>query len=169
MKRPILRFRSARLVCTTLLACVMLLFCGLTALAAEEGSPDLVQATTPPLINVPLPPYPEDMTEAELYPADVQSIFEGGTRQIVKTYILTVEQSPADIPRDGFIRDGWWYELTDITEQRTIGTDTRSFTETVEISTDTKDLNEIIKLLSPTLDYQGEDGYCGLLTLDRRC
>jgi hypothetical protein len=36
----------------------------------------------------------------------------------------------------------------------------------VEINTDSKDLNEIIKLLSTTLDYQGEDGYCGLLSLD---
>jgi len=166
MKRPIPRFRPARLVCTTLLACVMLLSCGLTALAAEEGPPDLVQATKPPLINIPLPPYPEDMTEVELYPADVLSIIEGSTRQIVKTYILTAEQSPTDIPRDGFIRDGWWYEITDITEQRTSGTDTKNFSETVKINTDTKDLNEIIKLLSPTLDYQDEDGYCGLLVLD---
>jgi hypothetical protein len=36
----------------------------------------------------------------------------------------------------------------------------------VEISTETNDLHEIIALLSPTLEFQDEDGYCGLLTLD---
>jgi hypothetical protein len=79
---------------------------------------------------------------------------------------LTPEQSPADIPRDSFTRGGWRYTLTDITERRTSGADTRSHTETVEINTETKELNEVIALLAPTLDYEGIDGYCGLLTLD---
>jgi hypothetical protein len=146
--------------------------CGITALAAEEGSPDLGQAAPeiqntapPPTIAVPLPPNPED-TREELYPADVQTLIDGERRQIVKTYVLTTGQSPTDIPRDAFEREGWLYSLTDITEKRVTDTDVRAHTETVTINTDTKDLNAIISKLATTLDYQGEDGYAGALTLD---
>jgi hypothetical protein len=166
MKRLIPRFKSTRLVYALFLACIMLLSYGLAASAAEEGSPDLVQTETLPTATAtPLPAFQEEAPK-ELYPTDVQAVIEGGTRQIIKTYTLTAGQNPAGIPRDSFIRDGWRYELTDITEKRTSETDTRIHTETVEINTETKDLNEIIKLLAPTLDYQGEDGYCGLLALD---
>jgi hypothetical protein len=102
----------------------------------------------------------------ELYPVDVQTVIEGGTRQIIMTYILTAEQAQARIPRDDLILDGWWYVFTDITENHSSKTDTRDHTEAVEIRTDSKDLNKVVKLLEPTLDYQGEDGYCGLLSLD---
>jgi hypothetical protein len=131
----------------------MLLSFGLTAFAATgEDLP-------------PLPPFPEDMRD-ELYPADVQTVIDDNGRQIVRTYILTAEQDPADFPRASFIRDGWMYTLTDITQQRTSETDTRSHTETVTINTDTNDLHEIIKQLSPTLEYLSQDGYRGILTLD---
>ena len=173
MERPLHSIRSVRIVCTVLLVCVMLLSCGLTAFAAEEGSPDLPQISPPVVTEAP----PTDTTESPpteaveqppetLYPADVQTVMVDGARQIVKTYLLTAAQSPADIPREDFERDGWLYTLADITERRTSSSDARSHVETVEINTESDDLNEILKLLSPTLDYQGEDGYCGLLTLD---
>ncbi|MDR0292918.1 MAG: cell wall anchor protein [Oscillospiraceae bacterium] len=149
------RQHPKRLACMLAVICV-LLSCGLTAFAADEA---------PQTAATPLPPYPEDMRD-DLYPADVQTVISDGTRQIVKTYILTAGQTPADIPRENFTRDGWRYTLTDITEKRTSGTETRSHTETVELSTDTKDLNEIIKLLSPSLEYQSADSFSGTLTLD---
>ena len=178
LKNPMSR-RAALLVCLIMLA---LPLCGLRVFAAEgavsqcdtvsaganvsrSGSSDIPATDTPAITAAPLPPNPDDMRD-ELYPADVQAIIGGDTRQIIKTYVLSSEQTPADITRDGFIRDGWQYELTDITEKRTSGTDTRSHTETVTIDTDSKDLNAIIARLSPTLDYQGEDGYTGVLTLD---
>jgi len=156
------RQKPLRLVCAVLFVCIMLLSCGLTAFAAES-EPEIEQITAPAAL--PLPPYPEDMRE-ELYPADVQTVTNGDTRQIVRTYILTAGQTPADIPRASFIRDGWLFTLTDITEQRTSETDTRNHTETVEISTGSNNMNDIIKLLQPTLEYQSPDGYGGLLTLD---
>ena len=166
MKQFIPHFRPLRLAYAALLICVLLLSYGSAAFAAEEGSPDLVQTTAPPTaVSSPLPVIQEDMKE-ELYPTDVQTIITDNTRQIIKIYDLTAEQSPGAIPRESFIRDGWRYELTDITEKRTTLTDTRSHSETVEINTETNDPNEIIKLLAQTLDYQGQDGYCGLLSLD---
>ena len=151
-KRIFMRFKPLRLVCMSLIAVLLLLSCGLTVFAAES-----TQAR--------LPPYPEDMKN-ELFPADVQTVTENGTRQIIKTYILTAEQSPADIPRDSFERDGWQYTFTDIIEKHTNRTDKRNHAETVTINTDSKDLNVILKELSPTMNYQSNDGYCGLISLD---
>ena len=159
-KRIFMRFKPLRLICALLIAVLLLLFCGLTAFAAES-TPDIPQTTSPAC----LPPYPEDMRN-ELFPADVQTVIVDGMRQIIKTYILTADQSPTDIPRESFERDGWRYTLTDVTEKRINGTDKRNHTETVTINTDSKDLNVILKELSQTMDYQSNDGYCGVLSLD---
>jgi len=163
MQRPLSRFNPVRFICATLIVGIMLLSCGLTAFATET-TPDTEQ-TAPPAVTVPLPPYPEDMKDV-LYPADVQTVIEDGARQIIKTYILTDGQTPADIPRDSFERGGWRYELTDITEKKTSGTDAKNHTETVKINTSSNNLNTIIGQLAPTLEYQSEDGYYGILTLD---
>ena len=173
MKHPKAQFKGTKAICTLLLVCIMFLSCGLTALAAEEGSPDLPQISPPIVTEAP----PTDTTESPppeavilppetLYPADVQTIILDGSRQIVKTYILTAGQSPDAIPCEDFERDEWLFTLTDITERRTSTTDAHSHVEKVEINTESNDLNEIIMLLAPTLDYQGDDGYCGLLSLD---
>lgn len=148
MKRPL--SHPMRLICALLAVCA-LLSCGLTAFAAEESLP---------------------VVKHEPYPADVQTITEdtdpswAGRRQIVKTYILTPGEDPADIPRDSFTSDGWRYEFSDVTQSKTSGTDARPHVEKVEISTDSNILDEITGQLDPTLEYESEDGYCGLLTLD---
>jgi hypothetical protein len=151
---------------------LILSLCGITALAAEEGSPDLARPAPeiqdiapPPIVTAPLSPDTEG-TQAEIYPCEVQTIIDGDMRQIVKTYALTAKQSPTDIPRDGFERGGWQYSLADVTERRVTGTDVRTHTEPVTINTDTKDPGAVIGQLSPTLEYMDEDGYIGVLTLD---
>jgi hypothetical protein len=158
-----LRFKPKRLACALTLVCG-LLSCGLTALAAEPTQ-EIPRETTPPAVTASLPSEPKESAK-ELYPSDVKTVVTDTGQQIIKTYILTAEQNPADIPREGFARDGWRYALTDITEKRISGTDIRAHTETTEISTGTNDLNAVIALLAPTLKYQSEDGYAGLLTLD---
>ena len=150
------RHKPQRLVCTALLACAVLLSCGLTTLATTVDSEQLTIDSYGNALQL----------STELFPADVQTVITDAGRQIIRTYILTPEQSPADIPRDGFIRDGWRYTLTDITQQRTSVTDTRIHTETVEINTDSNDLNAILSLLSPTIEFQSEDGFHGILSLD---
>ncbi|MDR1320303.1 MAG: hypothetical protein LBK56_02605 [Gracilibacteraceae bacterium] len=167
MKNRLLPRLTRHVRAVILAALCALPLCGITVFAAEEGAPDLPRAaeTQDPAAVTDMAPAPA-RSEPELYPADVQTIIDGDMRQIVKTYSLAPEQNPADIPRDSFERGGWRYSLTDITEKRISGTDIRPHIETVEITTDTKDLNAIIKLLSPTLDYEDEDGYAGLLTLD---
>jgi hypothetical protein len=149
--------RPARLVCA-IMACAVLL-CGLTACGTDEATPE---ATEPVSTAAP----PQEPVKPALYPADVQTVTEGDGRQIIKTYRLADDESPADIPRDSFESDGWRYELADVTRNETGGTDARQHTETVEIDTQSDDLAEIIAQLSPELEYESEDGYCGVLTLD---
>ena len=161
MKRHLSLFALWRLVCVLTLVCV-LLSCGLTAFAAEESSPLVITITGGNDESVIV----SGGTSCELYPADVQTVIEDGKRQIVKTYTLTAGENPDNIPRESFERDGWIYTLTDITQERTSGADVKDHTETVELETDSNDLNEILTLLSPTLEYESGDGYCGLLTLD---
>jgi hypothetical protein len=139
--------------------------CGLTAYAAE-AEPDAPQTPSPPAVTaIPADPPPTEKPK-ELYPAEVREFADDGGRQIVKTYILAPGQDPADIPREGFERDGWKYALTDITENRVAGRDAKAHTETVTINTDTNDPNAVIAGLSPTLEYQSEDGFAGTLALD---
>jgi len=169
MKLTKTRIEAVRVIYAVLLACALLAPCGSTALAAEGRPAEIRQTAPPPATGIPQPQHTGDAVESiatELYPTDVKTVATSAGRQIIKTYILSPQQSPADIPRDSFSRDGWLYAITDITEKRTSGTESYSHTETVEIETKTKELNEIIILLSPTIDYQSEDGYCGVLTLD---
>jgi hypothetical protein len=111
-------------------------------------------------------PSPPLVEKDELFPEDVKTVYEGGGRQIVKTYILADGEKPADIPRDSFTSEGWFYELTDVTKSETGGTDVRPHVETAEIETDSNDLSEVMEQLDPTLDYESADGYSGVLTLD---
>lgn len=164
MKRLRSRFKSMQILCATLIISLVLASCGLFTVYAAEDVPEILQEETQST-QAPLPPYPEDMKD-ELFPSDVQTVIKDGSRQILKTYVLEEGTSPADIPRDSFEREGWRYSLTDITEKRTTNTDIHSHTETVSINTDSNNLNAIIGQLAPTMEYQSEDGYCGLLTLD---
>jgi hypothetical protein len=173
-----MKYHPKRLLCALLIVCAVTL-CGLAAYAAEAPETPLIatpQATPPQGENaqeepeesepeISEPQSPEE-TPAELYPADVRTETTDTERQIVKTYALAPGQSPADIPREGFDRDGWRYTLTDITERKTSDTTTKNHVETVTVNTDTNDLNAVIALLTPTLDYQAGDGFTGMLTLD---
>jgi len=112
------------------------------------------------------PPTPIPPIIPSLYPSSIEESEDNGARRIVKTYELSAAESPKDIPRDGFTRDGWDYEIADITKTETADTDKQDHTETVKVNTDTKDTEAILKQLAPTMEYTSEDGYAGTLTLD---
>ncbi len=101
-----------------------------------------------------------------LYPISVWETQDNGRREVIKTYELGAGEKPEDISRESFTRNGWLYELTDITKKETASADVREHTETKEIGTETKDMDAIIKLLAPAMEYQSDDGYIGVLTLD---
>jgi hypothetical protein len=119
----------------------------------EETNPTVTPAPTKPLAFT-------------VYPARVEEKRENGGRQIIKTYELDARENPNNIPREGFIRDGWEYELADITKSETATADAAEHTETVELNTDTKDMEAIIQQLQPQIEYTSEDGYAGFLSLN---
>jgi hypothetical protein len=117
---------------------------------APESGPD------PAPLPAPVSLYPLSVTEESM---------EGGVRQIVKTYELSADEDPADIPRADFERLGYKYTLTDILRKETAHAETRAHSETVTLHTDTKEIERILAQLAPTLEYKGEDGFAGVLTL----
>lgn len=130
-----------------------------------EPEPTPVQAIPDPLPTPTPKPNPNPAYPA-LYPSDVYEFYDETSRQIIKTYELTDKENPAGISRDSFERDGWLYELTDITKKENAYASTREQTETATLETATKDTDSIIKLLAPTMEYKSDDGYIGVLTLD---
>jgi hypothetical protein len=118
---------------------------------SETGAPAV---TTPAVRNVKI-----------LYPIDVTETFDGDRRTIMKTYEITDNENPDDIPRESFIRDGYTYTLTDITKTAIADAESQEHIETVEINSTSKSLSEILKLLDETMDYTA-DGFSGVLTLD---
>jgi hypothetical protein len=111
-------------------------------------------------------PTPKPNPARYLYPVSVSETHENGRREIVKAYELGTGEKPEDISRESFTREGWLYELTDIIKKETATADAREHEETLTLNTDSKDTEAIMKLLAPTLDYQSEDGYVGVLELD---
>lgn len=157
MKQKLLCFLHRRHL---FIVMAVLVICSMTTAFAAASVPEISESSSPGAVaNTSL----AAKTKNELYPADVQMVNDGDKRQIIKVYRLMPDESPADIPRDSFVRDGWSYTLTDIT--KTNRSDTRIHTESVEIDTDNKDLDTVLSQLPSAMEYQ-ENGYSGLLSLD---
>jgi hypothetical protein len=160
-----------KIILTLASVCLLLAFTpAISAFAAESDTPPnnvTITVVIPDATPAPMPePTPAPTTETKLYPVDVTENFEGGRRQIVKTYELSPLDNPSDIPRADFERNGWTYSVTDILKRETANAEIRDHKEVVTQNTDTKELEKILTLLAPTLEYKTEDGFVGLLALD---
>ena len=111
-------------------------------------------------------PAPAPMPRNYLYPVSVRENRENGRREIIRTYELTARQRSSNISREAFVRDGWLFELADITRCETSSTTTRAHVETVTIETATNDMAAILGQLAQTMEYRANDGYIGNLSLD---
>jgi len=101
----------------------------------------------------------------ELFPVSVQEIHEDGRREIVRVYELNAYQNPADISREPFERDGFRFEVAEITRRETQKRTERTHTEVVRIYTQSNDFNTIMRELAETMYFE-VDGYYGVLALD---
>jgi hypothetical protein len=101
-----------------------------------------------------------------LYPIDVTENDKGGYREIVKTYELSADEKPSDIPHSDFERGGYKYTLSDIIRKETATAETKPYKETVTLNTDSKELETILPLLEPIKEYKDDDGFVGVLSLD---
>lgn len=151
---------------------ILLIIFPVTAYAADNGDSSSVAITvviphTEQQKEEPPPPEPVEKKPVRyLYPASVKEIQDDtGRRKIIKTYELAANENPDNISKEPFTRDGWLYELADITKKENVTTEQKNHTETVTADSETKDFNEILKLLSNTKEYK-DGGFTGILTLN---
>ena len=102
----------------------------------------------------------------ELLPVEVIASEDDIAYRLEKIYELGAEEDPAQIPTEGFEREGHKYVFLDLLKEDRRETDTKEHTEVVTRNTKTKDTEAILKELPATVEYNGEDGYTGILILD---
>ena len=153
-----------RIMIFIMLFAVFLIILSITAYASGNDSSVMITVVIPQ--TEPPPPVVPQRPEKQVYPVNVKENHGDGKREIIRTYELKSGEKPEDIPRESFTREGWLYELADITRRETTNTDTRNYTETVKIETATNDTAEILRRLESTVNYRSNDGYTGVLQLD---
>ena len=104
--------------------------------------------------------------ESSLYPTNIEELEFGERREIIKVYELTAGDSPREISKEPFEKDGYSYKLTDITKSNSDSIDRAEHSETVTVETNTNDTNSIIQHFGETIEYASRDGYIGILKLD---
>lgn len=102
----------------------------------------------------------------ELLPVEVIASEDDIAYRLEKIYELGAEEDPAQIPTEGFEREGHKYVFLDLLKEDRRETDTKEHTEVVTRNTKVKDTEAILKELPATVEYNGEDGYTGILILD---
>jgi len=101
-----------------------------------------------------------------VYPVSVWETRDNHRRKIIRVYELMANEHPSQIPREPFMRDGFRFELAEITRREMPVYSTREHAEVIEVSTQSNDLETVIRLLASTMDFVSDDGYFGVLALD---
>ena len=158
-----------------LLACTLMLSMGTTAFAQE---PQTVVGTgengETSITITDITPREEKKDETETrfqtggcYPIQVQTLQDGDTQLLVKTFLVPQDTDPQTLLEEGLIRRGISYQVSDILCRELPGeTERKEVSKTVTTSAQTDESEELLSLLSPTLEYS-EDGFTGTLTLDQ--
>lgn len=110
----------------------------------------------------------EEIKSSHYYPISVDEYIGGDFDEprIQKVYQLSLDDEPAKIPTEDFVRNGRLYYLLDMTRQDEIGVDTKSHIQTVTLPSKTNDMERILQTLDAEIEATTEDGYTGTLHLD---
>ncbi len=110
----------------------------------------------------------EEIKSSHYYPISVDEYIGGDFDEprIQKVYQLSLDDDPAKIPTEDFVRNGRLYYLLDMTRQDEIGVDTKSYIQTVTLPSKTNDMEKILQTLDAEIEATTEDGYTGTLHLD---
>jgi len=146
-----------------------MLIISVSPVLAESGDDGIdaiaITVIIPPVNERPTPP----ATARRLFPVNVAEGYNyEGVRELRRIYELMANESPEWINTDSFTRNGYYYQLAEITRQVNVAHTVREHTEIVEIPSSTNNLAAVIAELNPTMDFADEDGYAGLLHLDIR-
>ena len=125
--------------------------------AAAESEPETQDGET---AQVETPPQPA------LYPIDIVYNEDDTAWHLEKVYQLDASADPSVIPTENFEQEGREYVFLDLLAEDQRETDTKEHTQQITQESSTKDTETVLKNLAPTLEYAGEDGYMGVLTLD---
>ena len=125
--------------------------------AAAEPEPETQEGET---AQVETPPQPA------LYPIDIVYSEDDTAWRMEKVYQLDASADPSVIPTENFEQEGREYVFLDLLAEDQRETDTKEHTQQITQESSTKDTETVLKNLAPTLEYAGEDGYTGILTLD---
>ena len=125
--------------------------------AAAESEPETQDGET---AQVETPPQPA------LYPIDSVYSEDDTAWRMEKVYQLDASADPSVIPTENFEQEGREYVFLDLLAEDQRETDTKEHIEQITQESSTKDTETVLKNLAPTLEYAGEDGYMGVLTLD---
>ena len=124
-------------------------------------------------ITVIVPPSAErqarNQAPRRLFPVNVAEGYNyDGIRELKRIYELLPNESPEWINSDSFARNGYYYQIAEITRQVNVAHTVREHTETVYVQSATNDLAAVIAGLDTVLEFTDEDGYAGMLHLDIR-
>ena len=86
--------------------------------------------------------------------------------EIRKVYELDPGDSPAQLSREGFERDGYAYEYCDILREAVFTEIQKPMTLTVNAESEKDDFKSILSLFPPSRQEEDEYGYSGILTLN---
>ena len=125
--------------------------------AAAESEPETQDGET---AQVETPPQPA------LYPIDIVLSEDDTAWRMKKVYQLDASADPSVIPTENFEQEGREYVFLDLLAEDQRESDTKEHTQQITQESSTKDTETVLKNLAPTLEYAGEDGYMGVLTLD---
>ena len=107
---------------------------------------------------------PEHGEAAEILPIDV--ILDQEAVEIRKIYSLSPSTNPEALPREGFDRDGYHYECSDILREVVMGSETQSLTQTETVESKNKEMETLLALLPQEKPVTTEDGFEGTLYLN---
>ena len=102
----------------------------------------------------------EEIKSSHYYPISVDEYIGGDFDEprIQKVYQLSLDDEPAKIPTEDFVRNGRLYYLLDMTRQDEIGVDTKSHIQTVTLPSKTNDMERILQTLDAEIEVTTEDG-----------
>lgn len=81
--------------------------------------------------------------------------------EIRKVYELSPSADPEALPREGFDRDGYHYECSDILREVVMGDETQTLTQTETVESKNKEMETLLALLPQEKSVTTEDGFEG--------
>lgn len=101
----------------------------------------------------------------DVYPIDVEETEENGFYMIVRTYALSSNEEPKNIPRNNFTKYGEKYIFSEITKKENSTQNRIQHIETVTINTPKNTMESVLSQLESEINYE-KDGFQGILKLD---